>query len=129
MTLTVVVGSSGSGKTTYLEDVHKLHACTYIRQYHTLRPYIPVRKIPNFDPTQLPYWQLYSDKEAADGSGKKNESYNPNVKIGGTMAGEFTAGLVRRPCAPPEPVPPSSSPPVACAPLLARRRSRAASAR
>jgi len=93
MTLTVVVGSSGSGKTTYLEDVHKLHACTYIRQYHTLRPYIPVRKIPNFDPTQLPFWQLYSDKLVADGSGRKNESYNPNVKIGGTMAGEFTAGL------------------------------------
>jgi len=91
MTFTVVVGSSGSGKTTYLEDIHKVHSCTYIRQYHTLRPYIPVKKIPGFDPTQLPYWHLYSDK-TVDG-GKKNESYNPNVKIGGTMAGEFTAGL------------------------------------
>jgi len=93
MTLTVVVGSSGSGKTTFLEDVHKLHSCTYIRQYHTLRPYVPVKKIPRFDPTQLPYWKLYSDKELKESGGKKNESYNPGVKIGGTMAGEFTAGL------------------------------------
>tara|TARA_B110001452_G_scaffold191656_1_gene161771 strand:+ start:188 stop:1630 length:1443 start_codon:yes stop_codon:yes gene_type:complete len=91
MSLTVVVGSSGSGKTTYLEDVHKLRKCTYIRQYHTLRPYIPVNKIPGFDPTQLPYWKLYSEPTHEDG--KKNESYNPNIKIGGTMAGEFVAGL------------------------------------
>ena len=95
MTLTVVVGSSGSGKTTFLDHVHKLHSCTYIRQYHTLRPYVPVKKIPKFDPLQLPYWNLYSEKvlkeQAAEG--KKNESYNPGVKIGGTMAGEFTAGL------------------------------------
>lgn len=91
MTLTVVVGSSGSGKTTFLEDVHKLHSCTYIRQYHTLRPYIPVKKIPGFDPTELPYWQLYSDKVTEGGN--KNESYKPNVNIGGTMGGEFTAGL------------------------------------
>ena len=55
-------GSSGSGKTTFLNHVHELHKCTYIRQYHTLRPYIPVRKIPDFDPTQLPYWSLYSQK-------------------------------------------------------------------
>ena len=41
-------GSSGSGKTTFLNHVHDLHKCTYIRQYHTLRPYIPVRKIPDF---------------------------------------------------------------------------------
>jgi len=94
MTLTVVVGSSGSGKTTYLEDVHKLHNCCYVRQYHTLRPYIPVKKIPNFDPTQLPYWKLYSEKMLrVDGNDKKNVSHNPNVKIGGTMGGEFTAGL------------------------------------
>ena len=52
MTLTVVVGSSGSGKTTFLEHVHKLHSCTYLRQYHTLRPYVPVKNIPDFDPTQ-----------------------------------------------------------------------------
>ena len=32
MTLTVVVGSSGSGKTTFLNDVHKINKCTYIRQ-------------------------------------------------------------------------------------------------
>jgi len=91
MPLTVVVGSSGSGKTTYLEDVHKLHSCTYIRQYHLLRPYIPVKKIPGFDPSQLPFWSLYSDKTLQ--AGQKNESYSPDVKIGGTMNGEFTAGL------------------------------------
>lgn len=91
MTLTVVVGSSGSGKTTFLNHVHALHKCTYVRQYHTLRPYIPVRKIPDFDPSQLPYWDLYS-KTTLEGD-TKNVSYNPNVKIGGTMAGEFTAGL------------------------------------
>lgn len=91
MTLTVVVGSSGSGKTTYLEDLYKQHKCVYIRQYHALRPYIAVRRIPNFDPTCLPYWKLYADKTKENGA--KNESYNPNVKIGGTMAGEFTSGL------------------------------------
>lgn len=91
MTLTVVVGSSGSGKTTFLNHVHELHKCTYVRQYHTLRPYIPVRKIPDFDPSQLPYWNLYSEEKLGDGT--KNASYNPDVKIGGTMAGEFTAGL------------------------------------
>ena len=93
MTLTVVVGSSGSGKTTFLEHVHKLHSCTYIRQYHTLRPYVPVKNIPKFDPQQLPYWNLYSDKVLKEAAGGKNESYNPGVMIGGTMAGEFTAGL------------------------------------
>jgi len=90
MTLTVVVGSSGSGKTTYLEHVHKLRKCTYIRQYHSLRPYIPVQKITSFDPTQLPYWSLYSE---ATLNGAKNESHDPKVKIGGTFAGENVAGL------------------------------------
>ena len=85
MTLTVVVGSSGSGKTTFLNDVHTLNKCTYVRQYHNLRPYVPVSKIPNFDPTKLPFWNLYSDE--------KSDSYNPNILVGGTMAGEFTAGL------------------------------------
>ena len=85
-------GSSGSGKTTFLNHVHDLHKCTYIRQYHSLRPYIPVRKIPDFDPTQLPYWNLYSQK-TLEGSDAKNVSYNPDVKIGGAMAGEFVAGL------------------------------------
>jgi len=94
MTLTVVVGSSGSGKTTFLEHVQKLNKAVYIRQYHTLRPYVPVCKIPSFDPTKLPFWELYSQQEALNGdSSKKNESYNPNIKIGGTMAGEFVAGL------------------------------------
>jgi len=82
MTLTVVVGSSGSGKTTFLNDVHKSHKCTYIRQYHTARPYIRVKGIPNFDPSKLPFWDIYVKEGTAD-----------NIKIGGTMAGEFTAGL------------------------------------
>lgn len=80
MTLTVVVGSSGSGKTTFLNDVHTENKCTYIRQYHNLRPYIKVNSIPNFDPSALPYWDIYLKE-------------NPNVKIGGLMAGETTAGL------------------------------------
>ena len=42
-----------TGKTTFLNDVHKFHKCTYIRQYHNLRPYIKVAAIPNFDPTQV----------------------------------------------------------------------------
>lgn len=82
MTLTVCVGSSGSGKTTFLEDVHKSHKCTYIRQYHNMRPYIVVTKIPNFDPSRLPYWEIY-----------ENEGIAKSIKVGGTMAGEFTAGL------------------------------------
>jgi ABC-type lipoprotein export system ATPase subunit len=80
MTLTVVVGSSGSGKTTFLNDAHKRNKCTYIRQYHNLRPYIEVRKIPGFDPEALPFWPIYRKE-------------NPKIRIGGTMAGQFTAGL------------------------------------
>ena len=91
--LVYIPGSSGSGKTTFLNHVHGLHKCTYVRQYHTLRPYIPVRKIPDFDPTQLPYWNLYSQKKLEEAGGAKNASYNPDVKIGGTMAGEFVTGL------------------------------------
>jgi ABC-type lipoprotein export system ATPase subunit len=82
MTLTVVVGSSGSGKTTFLNDVYKRHKCTYIRQYHLIRPYITVSKIPNLDPTVLPYWEIYQNEGKAD-----------IIQVGGTMAGEFTAGL------------------------------------
>ncbi|GAX26987.1 hypothetical protein FisN_9Lh293 [Fistulifera solaris] len=82
MTLTVVVGSSGSGKTTFLNDVHKSHKCIYIRQYHNIRPYVTVSKIPNFDPTRLPYWDIYEREGTAS-----------SIKVGGTMAGEFTAGL------------------------------------
>jgi len=82
MTLTVVVGSSGSGKTTFLNDVHKRNKCTYIRQYHNLRPYIAVKKIPSFDPTALPFWEIYLKEEK-----------DQKILIGGTMAGEFTAGL------------------------------------
>ena len=82
MTLTTVVGSSGSGKTTFLNDVHKSHKCTYIRQYHNLRPYITVSKIPNFDPTSLPFWDIY-----------EREGKASTIQVGGTMAGEFTPGL------------------------------------
>jgi hypothetical protein len=82
MTLSVVVGSSGSGKTTFLNDVYRRHKCTYIRQYHLIRPYIAVTKIPSFDPTVLPFWDIYEREGTADG-----------IKVGGTMAGEFTSGL------------------------------------
>ncbi|KAL3788637.1 hypothetical protein ACHAWO_011853 [Cyclotella atomus] len=82
MTLTVCVGASGSGKTTFLNDVHKSHKCTYIRQYHNLRPYIKVSKIPDFDPTALPYWQIYV-----------NENKASSVIVGGTIAGQFMPGL------------------------------------
>eukprot|EP00934_Nitzschia_sp_Nitz4_P003054 Nitzschia sp. Nitz4//scaffold250_size28497//13872//15478//NITZ4_008125-RA/size28497-processed-gene-0.18-mRNA-1//-1//CDS//3329544216//3044//frame0 len=82
MVLTVVVGSSGSGKTTFLNDTVKSHKCTYIKQYHNIRPYVTVKKIPNFDPTKLPYWSIYEKEGTAD-----------SMKVGGTMAGEFTAGL------------------------------------
>lgn len=82
MTLTVCVGASGSGKTTFLNDVHKSHKCTYIRQYHNLRPYIAVSAIPNFDPSQLPYWDIYI-----------KEKKDKNIIVGGTIAGQFMAGL------------------------------------
>jgi len=82
MTLTVCVGASGSGKTTFLNDVHKSHKCTYIRQYHNLRPYIAVSAIPNFDPTKLPYWDIYVKEKKAH-----------NIIVGGTIAGQFMAGL------------------------------------
>ena len=82
MTLTVCVGASGSGKTTFLNDVHKQHKCIYIRQYHNMRPYIKVCMIPNFDETELPYWVIYV-----------KENKTSTIQVGGTMAGEFTAGL------------------------------------
>lgn len=82
MTLTVVVGSSGSGKTTFLNDTTKSHHCTYIRQYHNIRPYVTVSQIPNFNPTELPFWDIY-----------EREEKDTSIKVGGTMAGEFTAGL------------------------------------
>jgi ABC-type lipoprotein export system ATPase subunit len=82
MTLTVVTGSSGSGKTTFLNDVFKSHHCVYIRQYHNVRPYVTVSKIPHFDPAGLPYWDIY-----------EREGKAASIQVGGTMAGEFTAGL------------------------------------
>jgi ABC-type nitrate/sulfonate/bicarbonate transport system ATPase subunit len=77
-----VVGSSGSGKTTFLNDVYTTHKCVYIRQYHHLRPYITVSQIPSFDPTQLPFWDIY-----------KHERKDKSIQVGGTMAGKFYAGL------------------------------------
>jgi energy-coupling factor transporter ATP-binding protein EcfA2 len=47
-----------------------------------MRPYIAVCKIPNFDPTQLPFWDIY-EREGTSGT----------IMAGGTMAGQFTAGL------------------------------------
>ena len=81
-TITVIVGRSGSGKTTLVNDLYQRHPCIYIRQHHTMRPYVPVRKIPNFDPTTLPFWELYVKEETAS-----------TIKVGGTMAGEFIPGL------------------------------------
>ena len=82
MPLTVCIGSSGSGKTTFLNDVHKSHRCIYVRQYHNMRPFIAVNSIPNFDPSKLPFWDIYDREGTAD-----------KIKVGGTMAGKFTAGL------------------------------------
>jgi hypothetical protein len=67
-----------TGKTTFLNDTAKSHhSCTYIRQYHNLRPYIAVTKIPNFYPSRLPYWNVYVQEATA-------------ATVGGTMAGQFT---------------------------------------
>jgi len=82
MPLTVCIGSSGSGKTTFLNDVHKSHRCIYVRQYHNMRPFITVNTIPNFDPSKLPFWDIYEREGTAN-----------QIKIGGTMGGTFTAGL------------------------------------
>ena len=56
--------------------------CIYIRQFHTMRPYIPVIKIPNFDATRLPFWDIYI-----------REGVESTIMVGGTMGGEYTAGL------------------------------------
>ena len=69
-------------KTTFLEDVFQIHKCTYIRQYHSIRPYIRVTSIPIFDPTKLPYWETYQHEGVAD-----------TILVGGSLAGKFTAGL------------------------------------
>lgn len=82
MTLTVVVGSSGSGKTTFLNHVHAQHNCIYLRQYHSIRAYIVVKDIPNFDPTHLPYWSIYV-----------KENTDSEIIAGGTYGGHFFPGL------------------------------------
>ena len=66
------------GKTTFLNDTTKSHKCTYIRQYHNIRPYVTVSAIPNFDPKQLPYWDIYEREGKAD-----------TIQVGGTMAGQL----------------------------------------
>jgi ABC-type nitrate/sulfonate/bicarbonate transport system ATPase subunit len=76
------VGASGSGKTTFLNDVYNSHKCVYIRQFHSIRPYIKVSHIPDFDPTQLPYWDIYV-----------REGKDKSIQVGGTMGGKFYAGL------------------------------------
>jgi hypothetical protein len=68
-----------TGKTTFLNDTTKSHKCTYIRQYHSIRPYVTVSKIPNFDPSKLPFWDIYEKEGKAE-----------SIQVGGTMAGEFT---------------------------------------
>lgn len=82
MVLTVCIGASGSGKTTFIDDVHDRHHCIYVRQYHSMRPFIVVDNIPNFDPTQLPFWDVY-----------QNEGVDHKIKAGGTLAGKYTRGL------------------------------------
>jgi len=62
--------------------VHKFHKCTYIRQYHNLRPFIKVTSIPEFDPTKLPYWDIYIKEKKAK-----------SIIVGGTIAGQFMSGL------------------------------------
>jgi energy-coupling factor transporter ATP-binding protein EcfA2 len=47
-----------------------------------MRPYIVVKKIPDFDPHKLPFWEIYKKEEKAD-----------TIKAGGTLAGKFTQGL------------------------------------
>jgi energy-coupling factor transporter ATP-binding protein EcfA2 len=47
-----------------------------------MRPYISIAKIPNFDPKNLPYWDIYEKEGKAS-----------TIQAGGTMAGEYTAGL------------------------------------
>ena len=47
-----------------------------------MRPYITVSKIPNFDHSELPYYDIY-----------KREGTMDTIQVGGTLAGEYTAGL------------------------------------
>ena len=83
MTLTVVHGCSGSGKSTFLEAIFSnAQYSTYIKQYHQLRPTIAVSSIPDFDPQELPYWEVY-----------QKENVDKIIKVGGTLAGRTTLGL------------------------------------
>jgi hypothetical protein len=65
-----------------LNDVHKAHKCVYIRQYHNIRPYIVVNKVPGFKPKELPYWSIY-----------ETEGKDATIQVGGTMAGQVSKGL------------------------------------
>jgi hypothetical protein len=103
MTLTVVIGEQASGesslldgqehrcmwshfcrfsvagKTTFLNDATRWEKSVYIRQHHSLRPDITVSRIPNFDPSKLPFWNTYEDNGTAS-----------TVKVGGFMSGRYT---------------------------------------
>jgi hypothetical protein len=65
-----------------LNDVHKAHKCVYIRQYHNIRPYVAIDKVPGFNPSELPFWTIY-EKEGKD----------KTIQVGGTMAGQVTSAL------------------------------------
>jgi hypothetical protein len=75
--------SSGSGKATFLNDVHKSQKCPYIRQHHNIRPYVVVSKIPNFNPKGLPYWDI-CEREGKHHSGWR---HNGRGIYGWTISG------------------------------------------
>jgi hypothetical protein len=68
-----------AGKTTFLNDATRLEKSVYIRQHHSLRPDITVSRIPNFDPSKLPFWNIYESNGTA-----------LTVKVGGFMSGRYT---------------------------------------
>jgi hypothetical protein len=47
-----------------------------------MRPYITVSRIPNFDPTRLPFWEIYVREGRAE-----------EIQAGGYMGAKFTPGL------------------------------------
>ena len=94
--------------------MHRSHKCTYIRQYHNLRPYISVSAIPNFDPTKVKccickLLHIISCTEKHSTQHEHNiicitpqlpywdiyvkEKKDKSIIVGGTIAGQFMAGL------------------------------------